>query len=532
MTHTAHCDHGRLGSRAPSRRRSCSARPPPPTRSRARPTRTAARDSIWDAFARVPGAVVNGDNGEVACDHYHRYREDVALMADLGLQTYRFSTSWSRVRPDGGAVNPRASTSTRAWSTSCSSTASLPWLTLYHWDLPQALQEKGGWANRDTAERFAEYALERARRARRPRDVVDARSTSRGARRSSATSAASTRRAARSRPRAWPRHTTCCSRHGLAVGELRARDPALEPRHHAQPHGRRPGRSDRRRRPRRRAPHRRPVQPLLPRPDLPRRVSRGRARGCRAATGSTRVVRPGDLESISTPDRHPRRELLPRRARGRAPPGGRRGDERRAIRPPEAVAVPDRRRASTGISRGLPRTSMDWEVQPEGLTRLLQRVHARVHGARRRRALRHRERRAPTTTRVEADGVVARRRARRRSCERTSAPMLDAIDAGVRRARLLLLVAARQLRVGLGLRQAVRHRARRLRHPGAHPEGSALEYRAIIGDAFDVGATAYTLIMTIETPRASRSADAGRGCGRRGCVALDGLARGQRIDRR
>ena len=65
------------------------------------------RDSIWDAFSRVPGAVINADNGDVACDHYHRYREDVALMRDLGLQTYRFSTSWSRIRPDGGPLNPK-----------------------------------------------------------------------------------------------------------------------------------------------------------------------------------------------------------------------------------------------------------------------------------------------------------------------------------------------------------------------------------------------------------------------------------------
>ena len=65
------------------------------------------RDSIWDAFCRVPGAVINADNGDVACDHYHRYADDVALMKSMGLQTYRFSTSWSRVRPDGGALNPK-----------------------------------------------------------------------------------------------------------------------------------------------------------------------------------------------------------------------------------------------------------------------------------------------------------------------------------------------------------------------------------------------------------------------------------------
>ena len=81
-------------------------------------------DSIWDAFCREPGAVVGGDDGDVACDHYHRMPQDVALMADLGLQSYRFSTSWPRVRPDDRTSTPRASTSTRGWSTSCSATAS------------------------------------------------------------------------------------------------------------------------------------------------------------------------------------------------------------------------------------------------------------------------------------------------------------------------------------------------------------------------------------------------------------------------
>ena len=117
------------------------------------------RDSIWDAFARVPGAVINADNGDVACDHYHRYGDDVALMKDLGLQTYRFSTSWSRVRPDGGAVNRQGVDFYKRLTDELLDAGILPWLTLYHWDLPQALQEKGGWANRDTADLFTEYAL-------------------------------------------------------------------------------------------------------------------------------------------------------------------------------------------------------------------------------------------------------------------------------------------------------------------------------------------------------------------------------------
>jgi len=117
-------------------------------------------DSIWDAFARVPGAVVDGHNGDVACDHYHRYESDVAMMADLGLQTYRFSTSWSRIRPDGGPVNTKGLDFYSRLVDSLLEKNIKPWLTLYHWDLPQALEEKGGWANRDTALRFAEYAVD------------------------------------------------------------------------------------------------------------------------------------------------------------------------------------------------------------------------------------------------------------------------------------------------------------------------------------------------------------------------------------
>jgi beta-glucosidase len=115
-------------------------------------------DSIWDHFSRLPGAVINADNGEVACDHYHRYEDDVKMMADLGLQTYRFSTSWSRIRPDGGDVNHKGLDFYSRLVDQLLENNIKPWLTLYHWDLPQALQEKGGWANRDTAYLFAEYA--------------------------------------------------------------------------------------------------------------------------------------------------------------------------------------------------------------------------------------------------------------------------------------------------------------------------------------------------------------------------------------
>lgn len=115
--------------------------------------------SIWDAFCRVPGAVINGDTGDVACDHYHRMPEDVALMRELGLQTYRFSTSWSRVRPDGGPVNPEGIDFYSRLVDELLGAGIKPWLTLYHWDLPQSLEEQGGWTNRDTAARFRDYAL-------------------------------------------------------------------------------------------------------------------------------------------------------------------------------------------------------------------------------------------------------------------------------------------------------------------------------------------------------------------------------------
>jgi beta-glucosidase len=120
--------------------------------------------SIWDAFARAPGAVQNGDTGDVACDHYHRYPDDVRLMRELGLQVYRFSTSWARVRPDGGAVNPAGLAFydrlvDELLAKDADGHGIVPWLTLYHWDLPQALEEKGGWTSRDTVDRFVEYAL-------------------------------------------------------------------------------------------------------------------------------------------------------------------------------------------------------------------------------------------------------------------------------------------------------------------------------------------------------------------------------------
>ncbi|MFZ1382672.1 MAG: family 1 glycosylhydrolase [Scrofimicrobium sp.] len=115
--------------------------------------------SIWDKFSRVDGAVVNGETGDVACDHYHRYREDVAMMKDLGLDAYRFSVSWARVCPDGKTLNPKGLDFYKRLVDELRDADILPWLTLYHWDLPLALEEKGGWPARDTAKYFRDYAM-------------------------------------------------------------------------------------------------------------------------------------------------------------------------------------------------------------------------------------------------------------------------------------------------------------------------------------------------------------------------------------
>jgi beta-glucosidase len=115
--------------------------------------------SIWDTFSHTPGKVRGGDSGDIACDSYHRYREDVALVAGLGLTSYRFSISWPRVQPGGrGPANQRGLDYYRALLDELAGHGIEATVTLYHWDLPQELQDEGGWAVRGTAERFAEYS--------------------------------------------------------------------------------------------------------------------------------------------------------------------------------------------------------------------------------------------------------------------------------------------------------------------------------------------------------------------------------------
>jgi beta-glucosidase len=115
--------------------------------------------SIWDTFSHTPGKVRAGDTGDVACDHYHRWESDLDLMKAMGLNGYRFSVAWPRVLPQGrGAVNARGLDFYDRLVDGLLQRGIAPYVTLYHWDLPQPLQDRGGWAARDTAAAFAEYA--------------------------------------------------------------------------------------------------------------------------------------------------------------------------------------------------------------------------------------------------------------------------------------------------------------------------------------------------------------------------------------
>lgn len=115
--------------------------------------------SIWDTYSHTPGMVVHGHTGDVATDHYHRFREDIALMRQLGVQAYRFSIAWPRIMPAGtGTVNEEGVTFYRDLIAELTRNDIEPVATLYHWDLPQALEDDGGWPRRETATAFADYA--------------------------------------------------------------------------------------------------------------------------------------------------------------------------------------------------------------------------------------------------------------------------------------------------------------------------------------------------------------------------------------
>jgi len=329
-------------------------------------------DSIWDAFARVPGAVINGDNGDVACDHYHRYPQDVEMMAELGLDTYRFSTSWSRVRPDGGPVNQAGIDFYSRLVDELLAKGIKPWLTLYHWDLPQALEEAGGWTNRDTAFRFAEYAGDVHDALG---DRVEAWTTLNEPWCSSFLSYVGGEHApGRQDPAAGVAagHHLLLA-HGLAIQELRLRDPALQLG----------------------------ITLNLTVPDPVDATSPGDIAAARLIDGQfnrffldpifngaypddmhehldpyglASVIRDGDLSTISSPidalgvnyyhgeslSSKPSLSSEPVRTEAPSP------------RPKRSPFI-----GAEGVhwhDRGLPQTDMGWDIQPEGLTRLLLRV--------------------------------------------------------------------------------------------------------------------------------------------------------------
>src|SRR4051812_49360144 len=114
--------------------------------------------SVWDVFCKRKGAIFEGDTGDVACDHYHRYKEDVALLKALGVRSYRFSVSWPRVLPNGvGAVNEKGVDFYKRLLDELAKNDIEPFCTIFHWDYPEALYKKGGWLKRESADWFAEY---------------------------------------------------------------------------------------------------------------------------------------------------------------------------------------------------------------------------------------------------------------------------------------------------------------------------------------------------------------------------------------
>ena len=116
-------------------------------------------ESIWDRFVLAPGKIKNGDTGNVACDSYHRYMDDIALLKAMNLKSYRFSIGWTRIQPDGmGPVNQRGLDYYSRLTDALLAAGIRPMPTLYHWDLPQNLEDMGGWPARETADRYAEYA--------------------------------------------------------------------------------------------------------------------------------------------------------------------------------------------------------------------------------------------------------------------------------------------------------------------------------------------------------------------------------------
>ncbi|WDF32849.1 GH1 family beta-glucosidase [Arthrobacter agilis] len=334
--------------------------------------------SIWDTFSRVPGAVADAHNGDVACDHYHRSSDDVAMMKSLNLQAYRFSTSWSRCMADGVTPNVEGIRFYSDLVDQLLAAGIKPWLTLYHWDLPQALEDKGGWTNRDTAYRFAEYAAvlhealgDRVRIWTTLNEPWCAAFLG---------YAAGVHAPGRQEPTAAlaAAHHLLLG-HGLATQELRRRDAEatlgitlnltvpdpLDPQSDADRDAARriDGQFNRIF-----------LDPVL-RGSYPEDVLRDVGH-----LGLTDHVRAGDLEIISAPIDVLGVNYYHGEAVTRTPSGGSAPQEghaplERPVSSPYVAAHGVR-----SVPRGLPVTAMDWEVQPDGLRRLLNRLQHEYTG--------------------------------------------------------------------------------------------------------------------------------------------------------
>ncbi|GAA3017260.1 GH1 family beta-glucosidase [Streptosporangium longisporum] len=391
--------------------------------------------SIWDTFVRTPGVVLDGDTGDIACDHYHRYAEDIALMGRLGLQSYRFSTSWARVVPDGSNVNARGLDFYRRLVDELLAHDITPWLTLYHWDLPQAVQDTGGWPHRDTVHRFTEYALA-------VHDALGDRvpvwTTLNEPQCSAFVGHIAGRHA--------PGHTSATEgllaahhlllAHGRAMRELRARDGGLTlgiTLNLAPVDPVDPG-DDRDRDAARRLDgqfNRWFLDPLF-RGAYPADILRDLASAVPdAANALTAAIHADDLRTIAAPVDALGINYYQGACIGATP----------AATPPPSGDAPTARGGRSswplphdlhGHDRGLPRTAMNWEVDPAALTRLLHRVTQEYTGATRTRLFvtengaayddhpvtEHGRTRIPDTAR--ADFLIAH-----------LAAILDAVDAGV-----------------------------------------------------------------------------------------------------
>ena len=449
----------------PSRPASSGARPPRPTRSRAR-SREDGRGAVdlGHLLPRRPGAVAGGDTGDVACDHYHRYARGRRADAPSWAWAPTGSrSSWPRVQPTAPGRSTRAGLDFYDRLVDELLDAGIdPWLTLYHWDLPQALEDAGGWPTGTPPTGSPSTPAVVARRAGRPGPDLDhaeravvlglPRLRLRRARARADRTAGAPSRAA---------HHLLLG-HGLARRALRAargRRPTLGITlnlDRGRPGDRRAGRR------RRGAPRRRPAATgssstrCCAAPTRPTSSRTCAAVGATAADRRTATWSSSPRRSTCWASTTTGRQL--RRADGRAATGA---DEHPVIRlrgrsaVPRPAAAGDRDGLADRARRAAPRCCVRLAADYPGVPLV---DHRERRGLRRRRS---------------PDGGVDDPDRRRLPATATCAAVHDAIGPGRRRARLLRLVAAGQLRVGLRLRQAVRDRPRRLRDPAAHPEGSA-----------------------------------------------------------